>query len=119
MATYSLDNLVRSQDFKGNLQRVKESIKEAKAQGCTFRTGPELPDRLKSSLKTRKTYRNPIALGRKLHRNRPRLELTGYGCEARSAGLQSVLSRRIGSWRTTPSCASPLSVSLIDTYNRS
>ncbi|CAK9090174.1 unnamed protein product [Durusdinium trenchii] len=29
-------------DFKGNLQRVKESIKEAKAQGCTFRTGPEL-----------------------------------------------------------------------------
>lgn len=29
-------------DFKGNLQRIKESIKEAKAQGCSFRTGPEL-----------------------------------------------------------------------------
>jgi len=29
-------------DFEGNLARVKESIKEAKAQGCTFRTGPEL-----------------------------------------------------------------------------
>ncbi|CAE7943157.1 nadsyn1 [Symbiodinium sp. KB8] len=29
-------------DFKGNLERVKESIKEAKAQGCSFRTGPEL-----------------------------------------------------------------------------
>lgn len=29
-------------DFKGNLERVKESIREAKAQGCTFRTGPEL-----------------------------------------------------------------------------
>jgi NAD+ synthase (glutamine-hydrolysing) len=29
-------------DFKGNLERVKESIREAKYQGCTFRTGPEL-----------------------------------------------------------------------------
>eukprot|EP00933_Yihiella_yeosuensis_P023123 TRINITY_DN18063_c0_g2_i3.p1 TRINITY_DN18063_c0_g2~~TRINITY_DN18063_c0_g2_i3.p1 ORF type:complete len:773 (+),score=146.11 TRINITY_DN18063_c0_g2_i3:96-2414(+) len=29
-------------DFKGNLLRIKESIKEAKAQQCTFRTGPEL-----------------------------------------------------------------------------
>jgi NAD+ synthase (glutamine-hydrolysing) len=29
-------------DFKGNLERVEESIREAKAQGCTFRTGPEL-----------------------------------------------------------------------------
>jgi len=29
-------------DFKGNLERIKESIKEAKAHGCTFRTGPEL-----------------------------------------------------------------------------
>jgi len=29
-------------DFKGNLARILESIKEAKAQGCTFRTGPEL-----------------------------------------------------------------------------
>mmetsp|Transcript_63361 Transcript_63361/g.182354 ORF Transcript_63361/g.182354 Transcript_63361/m.182354 type:complete len:747 (+) Transcript_63361:88-2328(+) len=29
-------------DFKGNLARILESIKEAKSQGCTFRTGPEL-----------------------------------------------------------------------------
>mmetsp|Transcript_7418 Transcript_7418/g.21060 ORF Transcript_7418/g.21060 Transcript_7418/m.21060 type:complete len:747 (+) Transcript_7418:94-2334(+) len=29
-------------DFKGNLARILESIREAKAQGCTFRTGPEL-----------------------------------------------------------------------------
>lgn len=29
-------------DFKGNLERVEESIKEAKAAGCRFRTGPEL-----------------------------------------------------------------------------
>lgn len=29
-------------DFKGNLQRVMLSITEAKEQGCTFRTGPEL-----------------------------------------------------------------------------
>jgi len=29
-------------DFTGNLQRVKESIREAKAKGCTFRAGPEL-----------------------------------------------------------------------------
>ena len=29
-------------DFKGNLARVIESIKEAKAQECSFRTGPEL-----------------------------------------------------------------------------
>mmetsp|Transcript_18516 Transcript_18516/g.43350 ORF Transcript_18516/g.43350 Transcript_18516/m.43350 type:complete len:762 (+) Transcript_18516:55-2340(+) len=29
-------------DFKGNLQRVMASIAEAKAQGCRFRTGPEL-----------------------------------------------------------------------------
>eukprot|EP00927_Polykrikos_kofoidii_P068639 TRINITY_DN6398_c0_g1_i3.p1 TRINITY_DN6398_c0_g1~~TRINITY_DN6398_c0_g1_i3.p1 ORF type:complete len:846 (+),score=115.36 TRINITY_DN6398_c0_g1_i3:83-2539(+) len=29
-------------DFKGNLERIKASIREAKAEGCTFRTGPEL-----------------------------------------------------------------------------
>ena len=29
-------------DFKGNLQRIEESIREAKAAGCTFRCGPEL-----------------------------------------------------------------------------
>lgn len=29
-------------DFKGNLERIKISISEAKAKGCTFRTGPEL-----------------------------------------------------------------------------
>ena len=29
-------------DFEGNLQRIEESIKEAKAAGCTFRCGPEL-----------------------------------------------------------------------------
>ena len=29
-------------DFAGNLERVKESIKEAKILGCKFRTGPEL-----------------------------------------------------------------------------
>ena len=29
-------------DFRGNLERIKESIREAKAAGCTFRTGPEL-----------------------------------------------------------------------------
>mmetsp|Transcript_70689 Transcript_70689/g.229694 ORF Transcript_70689/g.229694 Transcript_70689/m.229694 type:complete len:742 (-) Transcript_70689:60-2285(-) len=29
-------------DFKGNLARILESIAEAKAAGCTFRTGPEL-----------------------------------------------------------------------------
>eukprot|EP00928_Gymnodinium_smaydae_P098103 TRINITY_DN9046_c0_g5_i1.p1 TRINITY_DN9046_c0_g5~~TRINITY_DN9046_c0_g5_i1.p1 ORF type:complete len:796 (-),score=201.07 TRINITY_DN9046_c0_g5_i1:86-2389(-) len=29
-------------DFAGNLERIKASINEAKAQGCTFRTGPEL-----------------------------------------------------------------------------
>lgn len=29
-------------DFKGNLERIKVSIKEAKAEGCRFRTGPEL-----------------------------------------------------------------------------
>jgi NAD+ synthase (glutamine-hydrolysing) len=29
-------------DFRGNLMRVEESIREAKAKGCTFRTGPEL-----------------------------------------------------------------------------
>lgn len=29
-------------DFKGNLGRIIDSIKEAKIQGCTFRTGPEL-----------------------------------------------------------------------------
>ena len=28
-------------DFTGNLARVEESIREAKAAGCTFRTGPE------------------------------------------------------------------------------
>jgi len=29
-------------DFKGNLTRVMESVREAKLAGCTFRTGPEL-----------------------------------------------------------------------------
>jgi len=29
-------------DFGGNLERIKVSIAEAKAQGCSFRTGPEL-----------------------------------------------------------------------------
>merc|ERR1719174_1267626 len=29
-------------DFKGNLERIKQSIVEAKAAGCRFRTGPEL-----------------------------------------------------------------------------
>lgn len=29
-------------DFTGNLARVEASIREAKASGCTFRTGPEL-----------------------------------------------------------------------------
>ena len=29
-------------DFKGNLGRIEESIREAKAAGCTFRCGPEL-----------------------------------------------------------------------------
>jgi len=29
-------------DFKGNLERIVASIREAKAAGCTFRTGPEL-----------------------------------------------------------------------------
>jgi NAD+ synthase (glutamine-hydrolysing) len=29
-------------DFKGNLERTVASIEEAKAAGCTFRTGPEL-----------------------------------------------------------------------------
>ena len=29
-------------DFAGNLARVQASIQEAKAAGCTFRTGPEL-----------------------------------------------------------------------------
>jgi NAD+ synthase (glutamine-hydrolysing) len=29
-------------DFRGNLRRVRESIEEAKAKGCKFRTGPEL-----------------------------------------------------------------------------
>ena len=29
-------------DFVGNLARIETSIREAKAQGCTFRTGPEL-----------------------------------------------------------------------------
>lgn len=29
-------------DFVGNLERIKESIREAKAARCTFRTGPEL-----------------------------------------------------------------------------
>lgn len=29
-------------DFKNNLWRIQESIREAKDQGCTFRTGPEL-----------------------------------------------------------------------------
>eukprot|EP00438_Fugacium_kawagutii_P004220 Skav215952 [mRNA] locus=scaffold226:831633:836747:+ [translate_table: standard] len=40
VATCNLNNW--AMDFKGNLKRVMESIKEAKAQGCTFRTGPEL-----------------------------------------------------------------------------
>ena len=31
-----------SMDFQGNLERIEASILEAKAQGCTFRTGPEL-----------------------------------------------------------------------------
>ena len=29
-------------DFKGNLERIQDSVREAKAAGCTFRTGPEL-----------------------------------------------------------------------------
>jgi len=29
-------------DFKGNLARIEASVREAKAAGCTFRTGPEL-----------------------------------------------------------------------------
>ena len=29
-------------DFPGNLARIEASIREAKATGCTFRTGPEL-----------------------------------------------------------------------------
>ena len=29
-------------DFNGNLERIEASIREAKAKGCTFRTGPEL-----------------------------------------------------------------------------
>lgn len=29
-------------DFKGNLERIKASVHQAKAAGCTFRTGPEL-----------------------------------------------------------------------------
>jgi NAD+ synthase (glutamine-hydrolysing) len=29
-------------DFEGNLRRIEASIREAKRQGCTFRTGPEL-----------------------------------------------------------------------------
>ena len=29
-------------DFRGNLARIEASIREAKAAGCTFRTGPEL-----------------------------------------------------------------------------
>jgi len=29
-------------DFPGNLERIEVSIREAKAKGCTFRTGPEL-----------------------------------------------------------------------------
>ena len=29
-------------DFKGNLARIEESVRVAKAAGCTFRTGPEL-----------------------------------------------------------------------------
>ena len=46
-----MSNLVRvatcnlnqwAMDFRGNLERIKESIREAKAAGCTFRTGPEL-----------------------------------------------------------------------------
>ena len=29
-------------DFDGNLERVMESIRQAKAEGATFRVGPEL-----------------------------------------------------------------------------
>jgi predicted amidohydrolase len=29
-------------DFDGNLGRIKQSIHEAKKQGCTLRVGPEL-----------------------------------------------------------------------------
>ncbi|CAE8594799.1 unnamed protein product, partial [Polarella glacialis] len=29
-------------DFEGNYKRIVSSIKQAKQQGCTFRTGPEL-----------------------------------------------------------------------------
>jgi NAD+ synthase (glutamine-hydrolysing) len=29
-------------DFDGNLERIRASIKEAKAKGCHFRLGPEL-----------------------------------------------------------------------------
>lgn len=40
VATCNLNNWAL--DFKGNLMRIEESIREAKAQGCKFRTGPEL-----------------------------------------------------------------------------
>lgn len=29
-------------DFEGNFKKILESIKDAKAQGATFRSGPEL-----------------------------------------------------------------------------
>ena len=29
-------------DFDGNLQRIEESIRAAKAKGCKYRLGPEL-----------------------------------------------------------------------------
>lgn len=51
MASYHEPKLVKvatcnlncwAMDFKGNLERVRQSIKEAKEQQCRFRTGPEL-----------------------------------------------------------------------------
>eukprot|EP01063_Lacrimia_lanifica_P034658 TRINITY_DN6442_c0_g1_i1.p1 TRINITY_DN6442_c0_g1~~TRINITY_DN6442_c0_g1_i1.p1 ORF type:complete len:815 (+),score=314.39 TRINITY_DN6442_c0_g1_i1:72-2447(+) len=40
LATFNLNQWAL--DFDGNLERVKESIRQAKAAGCRFRLGPEL-----------------------------------------------------------------------------
>lgn len=37
-------------DFDGNRERILESILEAKEQGATYRTGPELEIRLEAFL---------------------------------------------------------------------
>eukprot|EP00316_Scyphosphaera_apsteinii_P011296 CAMPEP_0119336928 /NCGR_PEP_ID=MMETSP1333-20130426/92934_1 /TAXON_ID=418940 /ORGANISM="Scyphosphaera apsteinii, Strain RCC1455" /LENGTH=764 /DNA_ID=CAMNT_0007347863 /DNA_START=29 /DNA_END=2323 /DNA_ORIENTATION=- len=43
LATVATCNLNQwAMDFKGNLERIKLSIREAKEKGCSFRTGPEL-----------------------------------------------------------------------------